>query len=153
MSIVETHYRESYSKLVKIARGRVGDYSLPLAEEAVQEAFTRALKYLPAYNPRVPFDKWFMSILYNAINNIKRQEMDAGMVYEEEEEVNYHNANDILFTKEISDALSRCSIRDQEILNAYFFYGFKSREVAEITGTNHSVVRDVVRTFRKKVRD
>jgi len=150
--IIEAYYRENYNQLVKIARRRVGGYSLWLAEEAVQESFARAMKYFKAYNERDDFDRWFKRILYNRINDIKTQEKDRGVTTNESEEET-SNQGDVAFTKEILDLLYKQEPRNLEILNMYFFYGFKSREVAELMTVSHDVVRDVVRTFRKRVKE
>lgn len=150
--IIEVYYRENYNQLVKIARRRVGNYSLWLAEEAVQESFARAMKYFKAYNERDNFDSWFKRILYNRINDVKTQEKDRGVTTNESEEET-SNQGDVAFTKEILDLLGKQEPRNLEILNMYFFYGFKSREVAELMQVSHDVVRDVVRTFRKRVKE
>jgi len=150
--IIETYYRENYKRLVKIARSRVGDYSLPLAEEAVQEAFARACKYYRTYDRGVPFDGWFKKILYNAINQLKSQERDGGAVYNEDEAEAHVPQVTVAFTKEVIDLLNQSKERDLEILNMYFFYGFKTREVSEVMNISHDVVRDVIRTFRKKLK-
>lgn len=149
---IETYYRENYNKLVKIARVRVGDYSLVLAEEAVQEAFCRSVKYYRTYDPSEPFDGWFRRILYNAINNLKRLEKDGGAVYNDDEAERVEPHISVNFTKEVVDILNQSSVRDQNILNMYCFYGFKSREVGEMLNVSHDVVRDVIRRFREKLR-
>lgn len=149
--IVEAYYRENYTALVKIARRRVGNYSLVLAEEAVQEAFTRALKYFKTYKTTDSFENWFKRILYNTINQLKTQEKNGGVSTVESEEETSHQGN-VAFTKSVIDLLNKASTRDQEILNNYFFYGFKTREISELMNISHDVVRDRIRTFREKVR-
>lgn len=149
--IVEAYYRENYTVLIKIARRRVGNYSLVLAEEAVQEAFTRALKYFKTYNSDNLFNDWFKRILYNTINQLKTQEKNGGATTTEDTESISHQG-DVAFTKEIVDLLNKCTERDVEILNNYFFYGFKTIEIAELMNISHDVVRDRIRTFRAKVK-
>lgn len=149
--IVETYYRENYSNLIKIARRRVGNYSLVLAEEAVQEAFTRALKYFKTYNKKDLFDNWFKRILYNTINHLKTQEKNGGVTYIEIHDEYMENSN-ISFSKEIIDLLSQVGERDLSILNNYFFYGLKTREISELLNVSHDVVRDRIRTFRERLR-
>lgn len=147
--IVEAYYRENYTVLIKIARRRVGDYSLVLAEEAVQEAFFRVLKYYRSYNGE-SFDSWFKRILYNCINDIKRQERDKGVVTRDEP-VQASSSKDVNLSKQVADLLKKQKPRDSEILNMYFFLGFKTREISELLNVSHDVVRDVIRTFRKRV--
>lgn len=149
---IEAYYRENYTLLVKIARRRVGDYSLVLAEEAVQESFCRALKYYNTYKESDSFDNWFKRILYNRINDVKRQERDKGVTTTDADEEAIPTG-DVAFTKEVLDFLNRQNPRNLEILNQYFFYGFKTREIAELTGVSHDVIRDVIRTFRQRVKE
>lgn len=147
------YFKENYNTLVKIARRRVGNYSLELAEEAVQEAFFRACKYYKAYNENESFDNWFRGILYNCINQIKRDERNGGAVnYSDIDDYHHTEMKDIIFSKEIEEALDNSSIRDQKILNMYFFDGWKSREISEFLIVSHDVVRDVIRRFRMKVK-
>lgn len=150
-AIIEAYYRENYTVLIKIARRRVGDYSLVLAEEAVQEAFLRSLRYFKSYNEADSFDNWFKRILYNCIHNIKRQEQDRGVTMKEEDEEST-SQGDTALTKEILDLFGKQKPRNLEILNMYFFYGFKSQEIANLTSVSHDVVRDVIRTFRQRVK-
>lgn len=147
---IETYYRENYKERLKFARKRVGGYNLALAEEALQEAFYKALKYFPTYNMEEDFEAWFGKILINCINDIKRIEGDRGVNRTETPENDY--VATIPFTKEVLDLFSHETPRNQEVLNMYFFYGYKSREVAEFMHISHDSVRDIIRTFRKRVR-
>ncbi len=150
---IETYYREKYEERLKFARKRVGDYNLALAEEALQEAFYKALKYFRAYRKEEDFENWFGRILINCINDIKRIERERGM---DQKGARYHHDDDYItvipFTKEVIEQLGKENIRNQEILNMYFFYQYKSREIAEFLNISHDVVRDVIRTFRKRVK-
>lgn len=146
---IETYYRENYKERLKFARKRVGGYNLALAEEAVQEAFARALRYFSTYDAEEDFDKWFGKILVNCINDIKRIEGDSGA--SRDEFSNDYIAN-VQFNKEVVELFGKETPRNQEILNMYFFYGYKSREIAEFMHISHDSVRDIIRTFRKRVR-
>ena len=153
MKELDPYFRENYKNLIKIARSRVGGYSLSLAEDAVQEAFLRACRYHRAYKRAESLDHWFKGILYNTINNIKGQERDRGVVYRDDLESTFHVTNDIIEVPvEVSELLERSSSRDQEILNMRFFFGFKTREIHELLNVSHDVVRDVIRRFKAKLR-
>lgn len=145
------YFKENYRHLINIARRRVGNYSLYAAEDAVQEAFARACKYQKSYNRKESFDKWFKGILHNCINQIKRDERNQGVSYEDVDEI-AAEPEVTAFTKEISVLMNSLSDRDQNILNLYFFYSYKTREIHEMTNISHDVVRDVIRRFRIKVR-
>jgi RNA polymerase sigma factor (sigma-70 family) len=146
-----TYFKSHYKHLVNIARRRVGNYSLPSAEDAVQEAFWRACRYYNSYNHKEEFDKWFKRVLHNCINQIKRDERDQGVSYTDVEEVSIEPKL-VVFPKEVESLFKGLSNRDKDIINMYFFLDFKSREISEMTKVSHDVVRDVIRRFRMRVK-
>lgn len=151
--VIEVYYRENYNKLIKVARNRVGNYSLYNAEDAVMEAFSRACKYISSYNRGENFDKWFKGILYNCINQIKKDERSKGVTTRDEvENLPAVQMEQVVFTKEVESVLNSMSMRDQEVLNMYFFYGYKSIEISKLTSVSHDSVRDIIRRFRAKLR-
>lgn len=149
---LETYFRENYDNLIKTARKRVGNYSLHNAEDAVQEAFVRALKYFRTYNESEDIDGWFKGILFNVINYLKGQERDQGVVYNEGATPIGGALEKLIFVEEIDNTLKRSSRRDQAILSNYFLDGMKSREISELMHVSHDVVRDVIRRYRSRVR-
>lgn len=153
-NIIETYYRNNYDSLIKIARRRVGNYSLSLAEEAVQEAFSRAIKYFSSYRREEQFDKWFKRILNNCINYIKNVERNRGVTFNLNVEIEeLEVAKPFEVPVNILQAISRLSKRDEEIIRMYFFYGFKSREIAEFMGIQHNNVRQIILLFRRSIND
>lgn len=150
--ILNNYFKENNKRLVNIARRRVDHYCLAAAEDAVQEAYVRACKYFRTYDSTESFDNWFKKILYNAINQIKKDEREKGVVNYEEVPEKASETKEVVFTKEVASILGTCTMRDQEILNMYFFYGFKTREVSELLNMSHDVVRDVIRRFRARVK-
>ena len=150
--IITSYYKDNYKHLINIARRRVGNYCLASAEDAVQEAFSRACRYFRTYNREESFDKWFKAILYNAINQIKNEERDKGVVNYEDVEEQTVAVKEPIYSQEVNEIIANASERDRHILNMYFFYGFKSREISELLSMSHDVVRDVIRRFRFKLR-
>lgn len=149
INILEYNYRLNYKTNVKYARSRVGDYRLDLAEEAVQEAYYRAIKYIDSCTNEAEFINWFSRILINCINDIKNDERDRGVSYNDEIEVVSNTP--VNYSVEITDLINKEKPRDKEILTMYFLYDFKSKEISEFLIVNHDVVRDVIRRFRKRV--
>lgn len=153
MQTLEKYYRENYNLLVKTARCRVGNYNLALAEDAVQEAFCRAIHYHRTYNKEENFDSWFRTILYNTINRMKGEERDRGIVYRDDLENIPHVVHDkVEIPLSVTELLSRVRGRDREILTMRFFFDFKTREIHELLNVSHDVVRDVIRRFKAKLR-
>lgn len=144
------YFKLNYSKLISVARRRVGNYSLHNAEDAVQEAFCRACLYYKSYNDKDDLNRWFRSILTNCINQIKKEERERGVSSSDVEEVAAEPVRFAL-SQNILDLIKSLSPRDQRIIVMYFTQGYRSREVHEILGVSHDVVRDVIRRFRIKL--
>ena len=63
--------RRYYDGVVRVVYRMCGD--VQIAEDATQEAFIRAWKKLPAYQPRAPFHNWLYRIAINAALDFLRQ--------------------------------------------------------------------------------
>ena len=82
--ILEIHYNRNRDVLTKKLAGRVGTrYN---AEDVVQEAYARALKYFRAWTydgvgtELDSFNRWFTTILNNACREFQYEERGQGMV-------------------------------------------------------------------------
>lgn len=158
--LIEQHYRENYDALVRRIQFRVGG-NIDVAEEVVQEAYTRALKYFKKFNPKKGlFDQWFALILNNALNALKNEEKHRGVKFEidddeewdvPEELVVYPQEKEIRFRKGIAAAIWEENERDRNILTMFFFDGFKTTDISEFIGVNHSNVRSIIKRFRDKL--
>lgn len=61
-----------YEAALRIAEGRVGNHST--AQDAVQEALIRVVRYRKQYHPARPFAPWFHTILRNVCTDMLRHE-------------------------------------------------------------------------------
>lgn len=153
--LIEQHYRENYSRLVKKMVWRVPHRSLALAEEVVQEAYERSIRYYRTFNPTIKhFDTWFNTILNNTLKGFKKIESNGGVVYEFDE-----NLDEIVPPRNVStyyeliSQLDGASNIEKEILNLFFILGFKSREVALYVNKSHTNVRQIILRFRNRTKD
>jgi len=155
--LITNHYLANYNKLVKTSQRRVPDHSLALAEEVVQEAYARALKYFVTFNPKInSFDVWFKKILRNATNDCRFTEQERGVTYQLDE-----NIEDVSVTKEEKkqyiDILyiiyNTYNNRDKEILLLFFLYNYTSKDISEYTGIKDTTIRQIILRFRNKIRD
>lgn len=161
-TIIDTHYRQNYKRLVKTIARRFGG-NTHLAEEAVQEAYTKAVKYFKLFDPdKKPFNAWFTSILNNAVRDLQRQEMHRGAIKEGEElelipdprnqeetthwdEIRRHINSDI-------DTLSNET--HQEVLELYFNKGMQPTEICEIIeGVSREAAKKIIQRFRPFILD
>jgi len=152
--LINDHFRSNYTKLVKRMRNRVPDNSTALAEEVVQEAYARAMKYYRTYDAALAeFDTWFNSILNNALNVCKNAEGDRGVTHslEDSTEDIRVNKQDREMHNYILKEIDVCKDREREVLKLFFIHGFKSKDVAEFTNKSHTAVRQVIFRFRERM--
>lgn len=149
--LLEKYFKENYTNLIKSARKNVGNYSLPNAEDAVQEAFVRACMYFRSYDRNEDLDKWFRKILRNCINRIRNEERNNGVVYRDTDDIYIHEEETDTI-EEVEFHYKFVSERDQQILNMRFTHGFKTIEIATMLNMSHDVVRDVIRRFKIRVK-
>lgn len=151
--MIEEHYRLNFDRLVKRTTYRVPNYSSHLAEECVQEAYLRAIKYINAFNPDLDtFAKWFEGILRNATNDCRTIEKDRGVSKELSDEM-----EEVVATKEekaqYSIIIKHISNeeRNKDILILFFLLGYKTKDISEYTGVSHTYVRQIIFRFRNKM--
>jgi len=146
--VIAKHYLANYDVLVKRITRRVPNQSIALAEEVVQEAYTRALKYFRAYRKNENFEKWFSTILRNATNDCRAAEGGNNKEYDNEEVVtphfSYYEANEFLRD------MNKYSKRDSEVLMMFHIHGFTSKDVAIYTGLSHTNVRQIIYKFSNR---
>jgi len=153
---VEKHYRKNYRTLVKKTRNRVPNGSTALAEEVVQEAYSRVYKYFETYSPKDKnFDGWFHRILMNCVSDCKSQEADRGVVRSntEEEGVQFTEKLDQDTILHIQNSINSYAPEDKKIIQLYFFCGLNTREISECVGRGHSAVRLFLHRFGKSMRE
>lgn len=158
-NIIEKHYRKNQTKYLKIAYGRAGkDYHL--AEECVQEAYTRAIKYFHCFDGR-NFDAWFNPILNNAINDIMNIERNRGLslnnISDEDESIENISGSKI-FDTEIARNRIRVKVSEvknpvhQQILILFFFKGLKIVDIAKIVDiSSYTAAKKVVSRFKQEL--
>lgn len=158
--IVEEHYRDSYDKFVSIARNRLGG-NHHLAEEAVQEAYTRAIKYWDTFEGGdKPFGNWIMSILNNVISDIRVQELHRGVVVEAEHLENMSEGEIVgLEHSAMNDQLLRLAEREieretspakREVLTLHFRNQLTPKEIEELSsfGMKKHAIQKAIQRFR-----
>tara|TARA_R110000823_G_C15952958_1_gene502524 strand:+ start:10593 stop:11081 length:489 start_codon:yes stop_codon:yes gene_type:complete len=148
---IEQFYKDNYDMLVKRFNRRAG--GVENAEDVVQEAFCRALKYKDSFNPeRQEIGAWFNTILNNALVSHQREQMLKGVTvpYEEHEhEEVYECSNEKRHL--ISDVLERMyakSSKSRNILYLYFIQGYKMHEIARVVDDKYKSVQMLIRRFK-----
>lgn len=152
-AMIEDHYRSHADNLVKRNIGTTGAYHL--AEEVVQEAYTRACQYWESYEFAKDFNKWFNSILMNCLKTKIKEEQEHGAVSDEGPEVAdvQSRAFNRIILEEVKERIDAQPDNIRFILMLYFFGENTTKDIAEIVPETHSNVRALISGFRKKLRD
>ena len=155
--LIEEHYLLNYNTLVKKITRRVPNQSVALAEEVVQEAYARALKYQATFEPKInTFEKWFNGILRNATNDCKSAEGGNNKEYDENVEDIRTNKDEHKHLRHILMELYRVqksSQRDYLLLSMFYVHGFTSKDIAIHMGMTHTNVRQIIFKFRNKLNE
>ena len=146
--IIQEHYEKNYGKLIKRMTFRAGtEWD---AEDVVQEAYCRALKYFKSYDGE-HLDQWFSTILNNTLRDYKKSEKGLVTVSFEEEELDGVACSSIpdrvMF--EIEQRISRRPQEQQTVLYRYFVEGYTVREIYEITDYPLEAAFKLVKRFKR----
>lgn len=151
---LETYFKKEYNKLCKKVARRAG--SPENAEDVVQEAFYRAIKYWDSYNPETNIGAWFNTILNNACKDKMKDERMAGATVEFEEELfdgvemSQTDANTV---EHIQKLIRSKGYPLSEVLRLYYEKGYKSIEIKEILDVEYGTVRQAVWRFKEEVKE
>ena len=125
------------------------------AEEAVQDAFTRAFRYLPRYEERQKFSSWLYKILTNQCRSIggRRRRLEETFI-----------AFDAIGDDQLSDgrepeaprielqrALARLSDEDREALLLKYLDDHTYEDMAEMMGVKVSALKMRVKRARERL--
>ena len=153
-SKIDQFYSENFDTLVKRYHNRAG--SRPNAEDVVQEAFSRALKYYSTFEEsKKEFGAWFNTIANNALRDFKNQEKRMGMSVEfnEEDWGTSLNLDDEMLKESIYTKIAEKPKQQREILKLHFEKQYMAKEIAEQMDVPHRTVVTTVVRFSKEIKD
>ncbi len=146
MNKIEPFYRENYKKQVKkIGYMLGGDWVS--AEDVVQEAYIRAVKYGDSYSEeRSSLKTWFNTILYNSFRDWQKLDREKGIVKAPltdnvPEEVVFLQCNEFrgLIKKELSSLMGDERVRT--VLHLWYILGYSAKEISQVV--NNMTVTNV----------
>ena len=150
-TIVE-HYIKNREKYVKRMAFRLGNDSY--AEDIVQEAYERLLKYKNSFSGD-DFDKWTNTILNNCLKHFKNVEKGhTEDVFDEEQSEGYsctHYSDRVM--KEVFELINTRSDNQQEILNLHFKHEYSPIDISRVTDHNYSNCHKVITRFRQELKE
>ena len=151
---IEEHYRKNFDNLVRLYAYRL--HSVENAEEAIQNAYVRALSYWEAYNVSGSMDRWMSRIIQRAVFDAARDWTNDAIVEFEPDEQHGFNDNGyyIIFNKRIFGMIAEESDSQiREILWLYFKHGFSAYDIAEITNQKRRTIEQYIYRFRGKIKE
>ena len=136
-----------YPDILKYCRWRLSCQTS--AEDAVQETFLKAVRYIDSYTHRGRFKAFLYRIAANVCTDIQRQRRPAGA----EEEIEYREAG---YETAESDAdfkrLVKCLPRElEEIVVLRFGQELKLREISEVLNLPVRTVQSRLRSALKQI--
>lgn len=157
---IEELYNQIYRKKVNtVTRILRGDRST--AEDVVQEAFARVLKYAHIYNEdKASAETWFNSIMFNVLWSTKRENMatpvnkSQDLCREDVLDFDRLQSTPELRAFVIREIEATPNPRHKKVLFLFFLFGYSSSEIAEMglnmTQTN---VTTIINRFKVKLKE
>ena len=154
--LYEYFFPRVYQYLVSKTRDEI------LADELVDDTFTRMYEHLKSYNPdKGAFSTWLFRIARNALyrrhgdkHAAHNTEWDESFdPAASESEVPERQFLDKERNEEILKAISKLPKRQQEVLKMTYWMDMKSNEVAEKLAIAPSSVRVILKQAREKLRE
>lgn len=141
------HYNKNFKKLVKKMSFRSGTQWA--AEDIVQEAYARALKYIGSFQDGKDFNNWFTTILNNSL--YEHQNVERGMVVPEEvDEPLVELPSGLL--EDVRRLMKRESKEHQEILHLHFVLDYSAQDISKVTNNTYANSSKVIQRFRNNVK-
>lgn len=152
---VNDHYRKNFSTLVKKLSYRAGtEWD---AEDAIHDAYERALRYFRSFNPdKSTFGAWFSRILVNALKEHYNRNMGrTGNDLEFDEEIAEGTPCEHYPRKVREEIENRIGGRKEhisEILYLYFVNGYAAIDISRMVESSHVAVSQTIFRFREELR-
>jgi RNA polymerase sigma factor (sigma-70 family) len=152
---LEQFYIENRELLLKRLYHRAG--SAENAEDVLQEAFCRALKYWNSFNPNTQeIGAWFNTIMNNSLRTFKRDERSMGTFVEYEDELTEgyemsQTSGDMF--KRIEAEINKFKGENRSALHLYFIKGYKPREVRDVLDIQYKTLEKLFSRFKHDMRE
>jgi len=160
IELVEDHYRENYGRLVKRMKFRAStEWD---AEDIVQSAYERAIKYIRTFNAeregdiKKAFNFWFLPLLNNTMRDFKNTEKGFSHSDIDEELIEQESTDcpavPTQIRKEISELIKTKSEVQIEVLTYWFEHELKDKEISEITTIPYRTIQSIIRRFKEELK-
>lgn len=152
---IEDHYKDNYKRLVKRMSFRGG--TIWAAEDIVQTAYERAIRYYRPLNPE-DFERWFSVLLNNAAKDFNAAERGYSPINDDDElqeELPYlgcpHYPEEIM--REVFELVNTKSEVQIEILSLHLKHELSAKDISTITNYSYAKTHQIIQRFRNELRD
>ena len=129
----------------------------PEAEEAAQDAFIKAYRYLKSFNRQAKFSTWLYRIVFNTAISYKRKNRvqfqdieNMPLEYQGDSHIGLERNDKLVFVRQ---ALNKLSEADRLAIQLYYIQEFSLDEVAGILNQPVNTVKVRVHRARQRVGD
>lgn len=152
---IEQFYKDYYDLYVRRNSRRAG--GIENAEDIVQEAFCRALKYADSFEIREDkhMETWFNTIVRRSLYDFKRIELKQGMTAATdsgESEAIEISGVDQMMADEIVEAIEgKKNLDHRNVLFLAFLRNYPPRDIVEVLDLNIRNVNTIVDRFKSEM--
>ena len=154
-TIIAKHFLFNRCTLVKRVKYRTNGNEAD-AEDVVQEAYCRALKYKDSFEMGMNFGHWFSRIVANAYKDWKREQYNHSLNEEfdenEVEPTEDSSVQDNLINRISQEIELLEDVEHKSILRLHFVYGFKLRELAQISPLKYREIVYIITKFKEQLK-
>lgn len=150
---LEQFYRNNFDRFVKRMKNRAG--TIQAAEDVVQEAFYRALKYQDSFDPTQPLENWFNRILNNSLKEYKNKE--KGHIADSFDEDEVDGTDCRMMSQQLWDTvrseINQYDGEHYEILSLYFEHQYKPRDICNVVDMKYKTVEQILQRFKRMIKE
>jgi RNA polymerase sigma factor (sigma-70 family) len=151
MQLLIDFYKDKRKMLVGAASRRVGP---DWAEDAVHDAFERAVRYYGSYNPDIAeFGTWFKAIFNKACSDVKKSNRGCFTEIQEDDAVELPTPESAYFLSEIMEKILAHPNDHRQVLYCAYALQCKDSQIVQITGLNYHNVRTIKMRFCVDMRE
>jgi RNA polymerase sigma-70 factor, ECF subfamily len=127
------------------------------AQDAAQEVFLRAFRFLHRFDTRRPFEPWLMKMTVNVCHDVARKRLQHPNAFIDPDSLRsasdpHTELHSEEQRKRLYDALQELPEKERAAVVLRDIEGFSTAEVAEILGSSEGTVRSQISTARVKIK-
>jgi len=134
------------NKLFRVAIAITGNKSD--AEDAVQNTFVKLLDKKPDFESQDHETAWLIRVTVNICKNLLKSHWRKATVPLLESYPAKSNED-----KQIIETISSLPVKYRTVIHLYYYEGYSTKEIAEITEQKESTVREQMTRARRKLKD